>query len=288
MEAILTESQIDGDIMIEITWEEVFKRIKRLPSGSYYGIPRGGAIVSGLTGNPVAVPEEADFIVDDILDSGATSEKYKSLYPNTPLICLVDKQKENISDWVVFPWEKKADGELNDNVVRIIQGLGEDPLREGLRETPKRHIRYLKEFLNPKEFNFTTFKNEGIDEMIVQSNIPFFSLCEHHLLPFMGTAAVAYIPKGKIVGLSKIARVVDKFSRRFQNQERITHQIAQYMDERLEPLGVAVLLRARHLCMEMRGIKTYDTWTTTTCLKGSFLNENGTKAEFLQVCGHRI
>jgi GTP cyclohydrolase I len=184
--------------------------------------------------------------------------------------------------WLVFPWEKKNEN-VEDNFVRILQYLGEDPTREGLRETPKRYIKFLKEFLEPKEFNFTSFDAEGTDEMIIQTNIPFYSLCEHHVAPFFGTANVAYIPNGKIVGLSKLARTVDLFANRFQNQERITTQIANKINEELNPKGVAVTLKAQHLCMCMRGVKKHDTWTQTSKMIGVFKTDQMARNEFLNL-----
>ena len=159
----------------------------------------------------------------------------------------------------------------------------DDPKREGLLETPKRYIKFLDEFLSPPEFNFTTFDAEGYNQMLVQSNIPFYSLCEHHLAPFFGHGAIAYIPNDKIVGLSKLARVLDKFSRRFQNQERITKQVAEFLMENLKPKGVAVTIRAQHLCVAMRGVEKHDTWTTTSELQGIFLDDPSCKAEFFQL-----
>ena len=164
---------------------------------------------------------------------------------------------------------------------QILKHFGEDPEREGLQETPKRYIKFLTEFLKPKEFNFTTFDSEGLDEMIIQTNIPFYSLCEHHTAPFFGVANVAYIPKDKIVGLSKLARTVDLYDNRLQNQERVTFQVANRLQEELNPLGVAVSLKAQHLCMSMRGVRKHDTWTITTKLLGVFQDNEGAKKEFL-------
>ena len=163
----------------------------------------------------------------------------------------------------------------------ILEELGEDTAREGLRETPKRYIKFMEEFLSPPEYNFTSFDAEGTDEMIIQSNIPFYSLCEHHTAPFFGTAAIAYIPNEKIVGLSKLARTLEYYSRRFQNQERITTQIAERIQEELDPIGVAVSIRAQHLCMAMRGVKKHDTWTTTSKMLGAFKDEKSARDEFL-------
>ena len=165
----------------------------------------------------------------------------------------------------------------------ILQNLGEDPQREGLQETPKRYIKFLKEFLEPKEFNFTSFDAEGTDEMIIQTNIPFYSLCEHHTAPFFGFANVAYIPNEKIVGLSKLARTVDLFANRFQNQERITSQIAEKIMNELSPKGVAVTLKAQHLCMCMRGVKKHDTWTQTSKMIGVFKTDDKCRNEFLNL-----
>lgn len=165
----------------------------------------------------------------------------------------------------------------------ILIDIGEDVEREGLQETPKRYIKFLKEFLTPVEFNFTTFSAEGTDEMIAQTNIPFFSLCEHHIAPFFGVACVAYIPKDRIVGLSKLARTVDKFAQRLQNQERITTNISDYLNENLDPLGVAVHLKATHLCMAMRGVKKHDTWTSTCKLTGVFKESAKARSEFLNM-----
>lgn len=168
----------------------------------------------------------------------------------------------------------------------ILKHLGEDTQREGLKETPKRYIKFMREFLTPKSFDFTVFDSEGTDEMIVQTNIPFYSLCEHHTAPFFGFANVAYIPNDKIVGLSKLARCVDLYANRFQNQERITTQIAERIQLELNPKGVAVTLKAQHLCMCMRGVKKHDTWTTTSKMIGVFKNDLNRRNEFLQFIKH--
>lgn len=166
---------------------------------------------------------------------------------------------------------------------KILELLGEDPNREGLKETPKRYVKFMREFLEPKQFNFTTFDAEGTDEMILQTNIPFYSLCEHHTAPFFGVGHIAYIPDKKIVGLSKLARTLDLYANRFQNQERITTQVAQRLQDELSPKGVAVSLKAQHLCMCMRGVKKHDTWTITTKLIGAFKNDDKARTEFLNM-----
>lgn len=163
----------------------------------------------------------------------------------------------------------------------IIAAFDSDPEREGLTQTPKRYIKFLEEFLSPPAFEVTTFTNEGKgSSMVTQSGIQFYSLCEHHMVPFFGTASIGYIPGERIVGLSKLARILDHAARRFQNQERITEQVADILEEQLKPRGVAVLLKARHLCVEMRGIRKPGTETTTSVFRGD-LDRPDCRMEFL-------
>lgn len=183
------------------------------------------------------------------------------------------------SKTVIEAPEPPRDGEFI--IKELLRALGEDPNREGLLETPRRMLAMLRELCKKEEFKFTTFDAEGMSEMIVQSNIPFHSLCEHHVLPFMGHATVAYIPRNKIVGLSKLARAVKYCSKGLQNQERITRAISDMIQEELEPRGVGVVLKARHLCMELRGVCAPDVWTTTSDLRGALMDEAETRAEFL-------
>jgi GTP cyclohydrolase I len=168
----------------------------------------------------------------------------------------------------------------------LLSAIGEDIEREGLADTPKRYAKFLKEFLEKKDFNITTFENEGCG-MIVQQDIPFYSLCEHHMVPFFGKGIIAYIPDEKIVGLSKLSRILAHFSKNLQNQERITQQVAEFLDDKLKPKGVAVSLTARHMCMEMRGVEKVGTNTTTTHVSGAFLTNANTKNEFLSYLRNR-
>ena len=267
-----------------ITWQTVYYRLNLIitEGTKYYGVPRGGTIVAGLTGRAVDKIEDADIIIDDLIDSGATEERYKKY--NKPFVALIDKRIELNNKWIVFPWEiKEKDTEetVEENITRLLQYFGEDVNREGLKDTPKRYVKFFKEFLNPPTWNCTTFEGEGYDEMIIQKNIPFHSLCEHHIAPFFGEGHIAYIPDKKIVGLSKLARTLETYSRRLQNQERITTQVAEFLWNELEPLGVAVSLTAKHMCMEMRGVKKHNTYTTTTKLLGRFKEESDTRNEFL-------
>lgn len=168
-------------------------------------------------------------------------------------------------------------------IAQVLGFVGENPSREGLIETPKRYLKFLREVTSYPEFNLTTFENEGGEDMIVQTDIPFYSLCEHHMVPFFGSACVAYLPKDRIVGLSKLARLVEKYSRRLQNQERITYQIAQELTETLDCGGVAVVMKARHLCMEMRGVRKAGATTTTSRMVGAFLDDPSAKLEVLKL-----
>ena len=173
--------------------------------------------------------------------------------------------------------------DLERAVKTIIDHFVAEPDREGLKDTPRRYVKFLSEFLDPQPFIFTTFDAESYDEMIIETNIPFHSLCEHHLAPFVGTATIAYIPDGRIVGLSKLPRVLEQFARRFQNQERITRQTADFLNEKLQPLGVAVVIKAQHFCMSMRGVKKPHIHTTTSAMIGVFKEHAETRNEFLSL-----
>jgi GTP cyclohydrolase I len=179
---------------------------------------------------------------------------------------------------------------LESAVHTILKQIGEDPKREGLLRTPHR-VAKAWEFLTKgynddvrKVLNGAIF-TEKYDEMVIVKGIDFFSMCEHHLLPFYGKVHVAYIPKGKIIGLSKVPRVVEVFSRRLQVQERMTQQIADTLFEILEPDGVAVVIEARHLCMMMRGVEKQNSSATTSAMLGSFREDERTRNEFLKLVG---
>lgn len=177
-----------------------------------------------------------------------------------------------------------AEGAITD----LLTSLGYDTSRPELAETPARVARMYRELLTPAPFRFTTFPNdESYDEIVVARAIPFHSLCEHHLLPFVGTAHVGYLPGDRIVGLSKLARVVDHFARRLQVQERMTVQIADLLDAELAPRGVGVVLEAEHTCMSLRGAAKPGTTTVTSALRGLVREDPRTRAEFLALAGVR-
>lgn len=164
----------------------------------------------------------------------------------------------------------------------------EDRTREGLIDTPDRVARMYNEIFAGYEIDpyslFTTFEDENHEEMVIVKDIPFYSHCEHHMVPFFGKAHVAYIPNGTVVGISKIARVVECFARRLQIQERLTKQVADIIEEVLKPLGVMVVIEAEHMCMTMRGVQKPGTKTVTSAIRGVFKdNENNARAEFLQL-----
>lgn len=182
---------------------------------------------------------------------------------------------------------------LEEAIKDILELVGEDSSREGLLLTPRR-VSKMYEYLTQgykqdihKILNGAVFK-EKYDEMVIVKDIDFFSLCEHHLLPFYGKAHVAYIPNGKILGLSKIPRIVEVFSRRLQVQERMTQQIAETLYEVLEPDGVAVVIEARHLCMMMRGVEKQNSVATTSAMLGSFREDERTRNEFLKLIDSKL
>jgi GTP cyclohydrolase I len=181
--------------------------------------------------------------------------------------------------------------EAEDYVRGLIRFIGEDPDREGLAETPGRVIRSMREQFSgygedPSEHLSKTFTEvEGYDELVLVSDIEVYSHCEHHMVPFVGKAHVAYIPNGRVVGLSKLARVVDIYAKRLQVQEKLTAQIAGAIQEYLEPQGVAVILQCQHFCMCFRGVRKPGSWTTTSKLHGAFLAEEATRSELLTLIG---
>jgi GTP cyclohydrolase I len=167
-------------------------------------------------------------------------------------------------------------------VTDLLAALGQDPASEQLADTPRRVAASYAELLTPAPFTPTTFPNdEGYDELVLVRAIPFQSLCEHHLLPFVGVAHVGYLPADRILGLSKLARVVELFSRRLQLQERLTTQVADWLQDQLAPKGVGVVLEAEHLCMSLRGVRAAGTHTVTSALHGLLRSDPRSRQEFL-------
>jgi len=185
-------------------------------------------------------------------------------------------------------YDEKAISKLAEAYHSILDGIGEDVQREGLLKTPERVSKALAFMTsgmgtNPSDILTSALFTEDNDEMVIVRDIEVFSLCEHHMLPFFGKAHVAYIPDGKIVGLSKIPRVVDAFARRLQVQERLTEQIRDCIQDTLHPKGVAVVIEAQHLCMQMRGVEKQGCVTTTSAFTGAFLDDSKTRLELLNL-----
>ena len=190
-------------------------------------------------------------------------------------------------------WDEKTTAALTEHYREILRLLGQNGDREGLKETPTRVAKAMQ-FLtqghgtDPADILRTATFHEDYSEMVIVKDIELFSMCEHHMLPFIGKAHVAYIPDGRITGLSKIARVVDGFARRLQLQERLTVQIRDCIHETLEPLGVAVVIEALHLCMVMRGVQKQHSVTTTSAFTGAFMKAEKTREEFLRLVGTKL
>ena len=181
---------------------------------------------------------------------------------------------------------------MQDLIRRLLRELGEDPDREGLLGTPRRVEQSLRALTSGYTADVDAVVNDALfsveyNEMVIVRDIDFYSLCEHHLLPFYGKCHIAYIPDGKVIGLSKIPRVVEVFARRLQVQERLTSQIAETLRDRVNPLGVAVVMEATHLCMAMRGVQKQNSVTTTSAMLGVFHSDARTRHEFLELIRHR-
>ena len=185
-------------------------------------------------------------------------------------------------------YDSKNIESLKEYYSKVLELLGEDPSREGLIKTPERVAKAMQFLTQGYEMNATEILqsamfSEDYSQMVLVKEIEFYSLCEHHLLPFFGKAHIAYIPDGNIVGLSKLPRVVDAFSRRLQVQERLTNEIRDCIQDTLKPKGVAVVMEARHLCMQMRGVEKQSSLTTTSAFSGAFLESEKTRLEFMNL-----
>ena len=284
--------------MLKISWPDIFAMLKPIdkPGNIVYGIPKGGMIAAGFlqTAKRTWNPAEANIILDDLVDSGRTRDKYMEKYTHARFYALFDKQEMQIKEWVVLPWEAdhpcSAGGDsIQENIIRLLEFIGEDPNREGLKKTPERMVRAWQNELfigysqDPKDI-FTTFENEqSYDQIIICKNIELFSMCEHHMLPFFGTACVAYIPNRRIIGLSKLARLVDIYARRLQIQERIGEQVTDALMTYLEPMGAACIISAVHMCMRMRGCQKQQSSMITSSVRGVFFEDSRARQELMDL-----
>lgn len=287
--------------IVEISWEDIdvaaqacALRNRSLGIRGVYGIPTGGSVIAPWVAKHMSLPvvtnpDRFSLVVDDLIDSGRTMAPFHdsmcdALFrkPTSPDSWAIHAQV--IDGWLHFPWEKAAAPE--DAVVRLLQYIGEDVTRDGLKGTPARVLKALTEMTegmsqDPADILKRQFEL-GHDEMVVLKGIPFTSLCEHHMLPFSGVAHVAYIPDGKrVVGLSKMARLVLCFAKRLQIQERLTAQVADSIMEHLKPLGAACVIKAEHSCMSCRGVRLSETQFITSALRGVLFTDPSARPELM-------
>ena len=229
----------------------------------------------------------------------AASQIYQSpAYPRKKGEPMVKAMEINVADFDVFRNdvfdidEQACTNEIECSVRNVLEAIGEDPNREGLLRTPARVARMYEELtagyhVDPERLINDAIFDVNYDQMVVVKDIDYYSMCEHHMLPFLGKAHVAYIPDGRVIGLSKIPRIVEMFARRLQVQERMTQQIAEFLDETLHPLGVAVVAEGLHMCAAMRGVKKANARMGTSAMLGSFRDNDVTRHEFFEHIGRR-
>lgn len=270
---------------MNLTYADVQARIAALDltGMKIYGIPRGGSVVAAEATRYGAVvvhkPELADVIVDDVIDSGVTADIYNHTYQK-PVLALVNKIEEEINEWVVFPWEPSQAQDGADTVRRLIEHIGDNPARHGIEDTPDRVVRSWQElYAGYGDPPTLTWFQDDTDEMIISRGIRFYSMCEHHMLPFFGTADVGYIPDGQVVGISKLSRLVTHYAKRLQIQERLARDIGEALAPNVN--GVAVHIAAQHMCMMARGVSQDNSIMTTNYLTGVFRDNPETRSEFL-------
>lgn len=276
--------------------------VKRIPPSTkaVFGVPTGGCFVAMRVAQQTGLPfleqlavANGVLAVDDLVDSGKTLAMYRGAgcmvdalirKPHSPQELAPDAKV--MDGWIKFPWEHATAPE--DAVTRLIEYIGDDPTREGLLETPKRVVKSYTELYGGYRVDPSTvlkvFEDDSCDEMVVVRDIEFFSTCEHHMLPFFGKAHIAYVPDGRVVGVSKLVRLLEVFSRRLQIQERLCEQVTAALDTYLSPKGSACVLEAKHLCMTCRGVNKQNSVMVTSSLTGIFREAtNLARQEFLSV-----
>lgn len=277
-----------------------------------YAVPDGGVPAALLVAQALKACEitmgmtssmaSADLIIDDLEDSGDTRRAIQNLLADThrcpAYFNLYHKKNEGLDGvWVVFPWEdqprpwqgpeESVEGP-QDAVTRLLQYIGEDPKREGLVDTPKRVIKSFGEIYGGYKVDpstlLTVFEDGACDEMVVLKDIEFHSCCEHHMQPFFGKAAIAYVPDKRVIGVSKLARILDVYARRLQVQERLTQQVVDALMTHLQPKGAACVIEAQHFCMVCRGVRKQNSKMVTSSMQGVFReNRNPARLELLEL-----
>lgn len=269
-----------------------------------YGIPRGGIPVATALSVKLQLPlvsknlahhDPTFLIVDDLIDSGKTISEWID-HPVATLHCKPHSPKPNFfveqlsNDWIHYFWEDNdSDDSGEDIVVRLLELIGEDPTRQGLLETPKRFIKawqfLTKGYKQNPEKIIKCFDSETYDQIVLLKDIEIYSMCEHHCLPFWGKAHIAYIPRDKVIGVSKLARLIDIYARRLQIQERLGEQVTTALMKYLNPQGAACIIEAAHLCMRMRGVQKQNSVMTTSSLKGVFFDDAKAREELMRLIG---
>jgi GTP cyclohydrolase I len=258
---------------------------------SVYGVPRGGISLALILSQKLGIPfcserdqiKPSTLIVDDIIDSGKTRHSF----PGQHFLALHGSCSEERTytvnlhkkdEWIVYPWETNETEGPIDNVIRMIQAIGDDVSRPGLIDTPKRVIKSWNEIYagydQKPEDVVTVFDTEQYNEIVLLKDIELFSVCEHHMLPFIGKAHIGYIPDKKIIGISKLARILEIYAKRLQIQERLTNQVTECIQNLLDPVAVGCVIEAQHLCMRMRGVGKQNSIMTTSSLKGAFIEDS--------------
>lgn len=301
----------------QVSWNECFKAAHALwlrqrgnPNiTGIYGVPRGGvaaallvhSIAIGDLGHILTLQERPGdphrtLIVDDLVDSGRTLQGYHERGYSVDVLFRKEHSPSHLAPcaeiatgWLTFPYEQNEREETGaeDAIVRLLQFLGEDPNREGLQDTPARVLRAWSDmtagYRQDPDVILSARFNQPHDELVMLRGIEFYSTCEHHLLPFYGTAAIGYIPTEQVVGISKLARLVECFGRRLQIQERMTTQIAEAIAQILKPKGVGVVIKAKHACIGCRGIMKPDCDMVTSVTLGALREDSRARAEFLSL-----
>lgn len=301
-----------GTNKLELSWQDVAVRAEKIAKAIFldhngrpqyaFPVPNGGipaALAIQGAYNQLMRAEgyenmsitdkinKATIVLDDVIDSGATRDRFAG----KPFYALVDKLHGidvRNDHWVVFPWERAIREEgPEDSVRRFLQYIGEDCKREGLLQTPSRVVKSWKELFSGYEQDpanmLTVFEDGACDEQVILRNVEFTSHCEHHCLPFFGHAHIAYVPDKKVIGVSKLVRLLEIYSKRLQIQERLCQQVTTALDTHLQPKGSACIITAKHLCMVCRGVQKQHSEMVTSSLTGAYRSDTATRLELMSL-----